>query len=120
MGVVEKHTKTWTCDRCKRTVENDRSSKPSSAADPWAWLKLDQDSGFDYQGCPWAPRMREPILVCGACVEEVVSVLNGAPAAVWLTTCACQGSDPIRHAHYADSPHRCARCGKCESHRRPA
>jgi hypothetical protein len=40
-------------------------------------LKIDQDAGFDSQGCAWAPRMREPLLLCGACIDLVVALLKG-------------------------------------------
>ncbi len=31
--------------------------------------------------------------------------------------CVCQGNDPVRHVHYAESPHKCARCGRCNEYR---
>lgn len=70
---------TWTCDRCNAEVESQKGTKPSTARDPWAWFKMDQDSGWDYQGCAWAPRMREPVLLCGKCAEDVIACLNTRP-----------------------------------------
>lgn len=73
MKVTTTHT-TWTCDGCRKTVVGD--SQPSGHADPWGTLMVKQPSGFDTQGCAWAPRMREPLLMCGACIEIVVAVVN--------------------------------------------
>lgn len=71
-------TTTWTCDMCgKRIVA---PSPPADASDPWARVTWDQPAGFDYQGVPWAPRMREPMDFCGACAEVVVTFINATKA----------------------------------------
>lgn len=68
-------TVTWTCDRCGK--KNVGESMPSNAADPWGKLMIDQPSGFDMSGAAWAPRMREPLTMCGACIETIVAAVNG-------------------------------------------
>jgi len=70
-------TKTYICDRCKNSVQAE--SQPSHANDPWGTLMIDQPSGFDMQGCPWAPRMRTPLLLCSRCIEAIVAVVNAEP-----------------------------------------
>ena len=70
----------WTCDRCGVKKSTERQNKPSTASDAWAYFRLDQDSGWDMQGCAWAPRMREKMLFCGACAEEVVTCINTRPS----------------------------------------
>ncbi len=73
MPIVETKTTTYTCDRCKKV----RTDRPfSDPNDTWGYLKIEQNSGFDVSGCPWAPRMREPLLLCGKCIEEIVGVIN--------------------------------------------
>ena len=67
---------THTCDGCKRELTTNGKQKPSTMSDPWATIKLDQDAGWDLHGYPWAPRMRDPILLCGSCTERVVQVVN--------------------------------------------
>jgi hypothetical protein len=76
MGKIE-NLPTWKCDRCGK--EKQSKNKPNSASDPWGHLKINQDSGWDYQGHPWAPRMRGPMLLCGDCIEDVFSVLTRKP-----------------------------------------
>lgn len=66
--------KIFVCDRCGKRVESDH--RPNHASDPWGTLIIDQPSGYDYQGCAWAPRMRKAILLCGNCVEDVIAVVN--------------------------------------------
>ncbi len=75
MGESTVTTTTHQCDRCRK--EHVGESIPSTAADPWGRLRIDQPSGFDGQGTAWAPRMREPLLLCGACIEEIVQMVNG-------------------------------------------
>lgn len=75
MSVQTIATTTWTCDRCGKKHEDE--SMPSNASDPWGKLMIDQPSGFDMGGVPWAPRMREPLVMCGACIETVVAAVNG-------------------------------------------
>lgn len=74
MAKEEKVIITWICDRCAKAV--DQKEMPSSASDPWGKLMIDQPSGFDHGGAPWAPRMRNPLILCGACIDAVVAVLN--------------------------------------------
>ena len=66
----------WKCDRCGVEKEGGKS-KPSGSTDAWSYFKLDQDAGWDHHGSPWATRMRDKVLLCGACTEEVVQMLNG-------------------------------------------
>lgn len=68
---------TWICDRCKK--EHVGKSPPNTPSDAWGKLKIDQDSGWDYSGSPWAPRMRDPLQLCGSCIEEIISVINLKP-----------------------------------------
>ena len=77
MGVTKTTTVIWICDRCEKEIISDK--KPNSPSDPWGYFKVDQDAGFDFQGYPWAPRMREPILLCGSCIEDIVAVINEKP-----------------------------------------
>lgn len=77
MGVETTATTTWTCDRCRKQVV--QKDQPSTAADPWGKLFIDQPSGFDFSGAPWAPRMREPALMCGTCLDEIVAFINQRP-----------------------------------------
>lgn len=85
MAITEIKTITWKCDRCgvKReiTIPADQHppDKPSTWDDPWAWIKIDQDAGWDHHGASWAPRMRHPRLLCGECIEDVIAVLNEKP-----------------------------------------
>ena len=65
----------WKCDRCGKEVSTKDHKKPSSASDPWSYVKVDQDAGFDHHGSPWAPRMRGPVVLCGACTELVIQAL---------------------------------------------
>jgi len=67
---------TWTCDRCG-TQKDGGKGKPSTADDAWSYLRLDQDAGWDFHGHPWAPRMRDKVLLCGKCTEEIVQMVNG-------------------------------------------
>ena len=67
---------TWKCDRCGVEKEGGKT-KPSTESDAWSYFKLDQDAGWDGNGHPWAPRMRDKVLLCGQCTEEVVQMVNG-------------------------------------------
>ena len=69
---------TWICDRCGAKHEGGEH-KPSTWQDAWSYLKIDQDAGWDYQGYPWSPRMRDPFLLCGKCTEEIIKVINEKP-----------------------------------------
>ncbi len=73
MGKTENHP-TWTCDRCKTAVAARRP--PHTPTNCWGKLKLDQDAGWDSSGAAWAPRVREPIELCGACIEDIVAIIN--------------------------------------------
>ena len=64
----------WTCDRCKK--KHIGGNYPTSVGNNWGTLKIDQNAGFDMHGVAWSPRMREPLLLCGDCIEEIVSVVN--------------------------------------------
>lgn len=64
----------WTCDRCKKVYIG--INMPSQYGNNWGTLMIDQNSGFDMQGCAWAPRMRNPLILCEACIEEIVKVVN--------------------------------------------
>jgi len=64
----------WFCDRCK--AERMGKSYPTTESDNWGKLKIDQNAGFDCHGAPWAQRMREPLLLCGGCLEEVIATIN--------------------------------------------
>lgn len=77
MGVETTVTTTWKCERCAKAVV--QKSIPCSPNDAWGRVMIDQPSGFDFGGTPWAPRMRDPLLMCGACIEEVVAVINRRP-----------------------------------------
>lgn len=68
-------TTTWACDRCRREVQSER--RPNGPHDAWGYFKVVQDAGWDASGAPWCPRMREPLLLCGQCIEEVVLMING-------------------------------------------
>ena len=73
--MVKKEEKTtWTCDRCHK--EHVGEKYPQKEGNNWGKLKIDQDSGFDMQGCANAPRMREWLLLCGDCIEDIVVVVN--------------------------------------------
>lgn len=76
MGVSEQRQFTWVCDACGKTLTTARNSKPSSPADAWSVVKVDQDSGWDYHGCPWAPRQRTPAVLCGECTEKIMQIIN--------------------------------------------
>ena len=65
---------TWICDRCKK--EHVGATPPNTPQDAWGKLKIDQDAGWDFRDHPWAPRMKGPLHLCGACIEEVVSIIN--------------------------------------------
>lgn len=75
MGKTEVLTITWKCDRCG-VEKSGGKRKPSSWDDAWSYLKIDQDAGWDYHGSAWAPRMREPMLLCGNCTSTVIEVLD--------------------------------------------
>jgi len=64
----------WTCDRCKK--KHIGGNYPTSVGNNWGTLKIDQNAGFDMHGVAWSPRMRKPLLLCGDCIEEIVSVVN--------------------------------------------
>ena len=64
----------WKCDRCKKEVQSE--TKPNEAHDPWGTLFIDQDAGFDHHGAPWAPRMREKLLLCGECIDAICKTVN--------------------------------------------
>ena len=74
MGVIER-LPIWRCDRCG--VEKESKSIPNTQSDPWGRIKIDQDAGWDHHGSPWYPRMRDPMLLCGSCIEKVFDVLKG-------------------------------------------
>lgn len=74
MGMKSTTQTTWECDRCDTVVVS--VEMPSTEHDPWGKVMIDQPSGFDAQGHPWAPRMREPVVLCGNCVEDVVTLIN--------------------------------------------
>lgn len=76
MAKIENYP-TWICDRC--AAEKQSKDKPNSASDPWGYLKIDQDACFDHHGCPWAPRMRKPMLLCGKCIELIIEFLRVTP-----------------------------------------
>ena len=73
MAKIENDPK-WICDRCK--VEHIGENPPNVSNDAWGTLMIDQDAGWDYAGSPWTPRMRDPIQLCGDCIEEIVLVVN--------------------------------------------
>ena len=73
----EENFPTWICDRCK--AERNQPNKPNTASDAWGYLKIDQNSGFDYNGCSWAPRMRDPLLLCSGCINDIFQTLNKCP-----------------------------------------
>jgi hypothetical protein len=74
MGKETTTTVVWTCDRCNKRVES--PTQPASPADPWGTISIVQPAGYDMQGVPWVTRMRDPLLMCGACIEDVVSAIN--------------------------------------------
>jgi len=80
MATSTKTTHTWTCERCATSKDTARDSKPSTASDPWGYLKIDQDAGWESETICWRPRMRAPVLLCGKCMDEVVAVVNQRPA----------------------------------------
>ena len=100
MGKIE-NKPTWICDRCKATRQSE--NKPNTASDPWGYLKIDQDAGFDHHGCPWAPRMREPLLLCGACLDEIITLIN---------TCPGFEVDPGVHSGCNGEGGDCPTCGR--------
>ena len=73
----KEHNPTWICDRCK--AERQAPRPPNSPNDNWGKLKIDQDAGFDFEGYPWTPRMRNPLLLCGKCIEDVIATINKCP-----------------------------------------
>ena len=81
MGLNKATTYTWTCDGCGACVRGSSDRKPNTASDPWAYVKIDQDSGFDYQGHPWAPRFRDPFTICSACVQAAIDAWSQRHAA---------------------------------------
>lgn len=68
---------TWTCDRCKKSHTGEQP--PNAQYNAWGYLKIEQDAGWDHHGAPWAPRMREPLLLCGPCIEDIIKVINTVP-----------------------------------------
>lgn len=64
----------WECDRCKALVESEKP--PNKNNNAWGTLMINQDAGWDHHGAPWAPRMREPLHLCGPCIEEIVQFIN--------------------------------------------
>jgi len=79
MSNTSKTTYTWTCDRCGASKDTARDSKPSTASDPWGRLKIDQDAAWESETVCWGTRMREALLLCGKCMDEVVAVVNLKP-----------------------------------------
>jgi hypothetical protein len=67
----------WVCDRCEKEYEGE--SYPQTASNNWGRINIEQNAGFDHQGCAHAPRMRNPLLLCGECIEDVISVINNTP-----------------------------------------
>ncbi len=74
MGKTTETTITWICDSCNKQIES--GTRPDSASDPWAYFTIDQDAAFDHHGHPWAPRFREPILLCSNCIQLVIDLIN--------------------------------------------
>jgi hypothetical protein len=91
----------WICDRCK--AERTGNQKPKIPSDNWGYLKIDQDSGFDNQNISWAPRMRDALLLCGKCIEDVVVVIN---------TCPGIEIEPGVHSGCSGKGGDCPVCGK--------
>ena len=89
------------CDRCK--AEREGENYPQTANDNWGKLKIDQNSGFDYRGAAWAPRMRTPLLLCGACIEEIIKTIN---------TCPGFEIEPGVHSGCKGTGRDCPVCGK--------
>jgi hypothetical protein len=91
----------WVCDRCK--AERYSEKKPSSSSDAWGYFKIDQDAGWDHHGHPWCPRMREPLLLCGKCIETIITTIN---------TCPGFEIEPGVHSGCDQSAGDCLVCGK--------
>ncbi len=89
---MKKEIRIWICDRCK--AERQGETYPTTQKDNWGKLKIDQTSGFDSSGCAWAPRIREPLLLCGKCIDDVVSVINTCPGLELAPGChtGCTGT----------------------------
>lgn len=73
MAKREIHRTIWVCDRCG--TEHEGGKPPNGPNDTWGELKIDQDAGHDHHGVPWTPAMREPKLLCGACLDLVWDAL---------------------------------------------
>jgi hypothetical protein len=71
---MKEETAIWTCGVCGVAIVS--PTLPALPSDSWGYLKIDQKTDFDVYKCERGHRMPEPLLLCGTCIDNVMSYLR--------------------------------------------